>query len=528
MPHRLQSIRCSNSLFSGIVVSCMLLQAIAITAGHAQTPAVAPGPTDASAAAGTPSPTAASAATGTPTVGSTLMADAPSPAGSPGSAPGSGDSAATHGGAAAGAPPKPPQAGTPMGLQPSLGIGISPIKNVLGPHFSPFVEARIRFEDRISRGFGELATIDPTDILCRLRFGLIWQDGANTGLVQFQGADTFPLQSGGKQSNRHADIHQLFYNRSDLLDGKLNIRVGRQELSYGDERLIGTGNFLQSPRTFDAARLVIGSPGNTLDLFGSHTVAFLTPQPQFYFSGLWKSWSSTKSGEFDLFYLRKDNDQFVDLHRNTFGTYLRHPVTKAFGVEFDGVGQIGTEASKDVGAYAGHLMLSEKVTPPSALSAPLKNLTFYGEGDYASGTGTKAGGDSGTFDPLFATPHGKFGQIDYQSWKNMTEIRVGAASQPVAGLTTSIDVLSFGLASAHDFWYRANYAPFFTAIQQDRTKSYGTDVGRELDLAATYRANRHATFYGGVFTFFPGSFVKNVTGKSDSSTWFFMQSTLTY
>src|SRR5205823_12321705 len=52
-------------------------------------------------------------------------------------------------------------------------------------------------------------------------------------------------------------------------------RVGRQELGFGDQRLLGASNWTNAARTFDAARVTIRSTSAQIDLFGASLVRIL-------------------------------------------------------------------------------------------------------------------------------------------------------------------------------------------------------------------------------------------------------------
>src|SRR6202030_1489641 len=50
------------------------------------------------------------------------------------------------------------------------------------------------------------------------------------------------------------DLRQAFAEIGDVEKMHFGLRVGRQELKFGDERILGISNWLNTPRTFDAGR----------------------------------------------------------------------------------------------------------------------------------------------------------------------------------------------------------------------------------------------------------------------------------
>lgn len=169
--------------------------------------------------------------------------------------------------------------------------------------------------------------------------------------------------------------------------------------------------------------------------------------------------------------------------------------------------------------------MTENLQTMRAFRKAPRSLTLLEEVNYATGT-SKATGDGGTFDNLFPSNHDKYGYMDYQSWRNMKELRLGLSAQPTKTLGASADYHRFGLASAHGCWYSAAGTPMLPA--QKRAIDYGTDTGSEVDATATYKPSIRVAWYGGISEFYPGSFQQRVQGKASPSTWLFLQTTLTY
>src|SRR6266850_3464545 len=69
-----------------------------------------------------------------------------------------------------------------------------------------------------------------------------------------------------------ADLHQAFVQIGNPKLFPLVAKVGRQELIYGDERLIGQSDWTNVRRTFDAAKLRYEVEGFWVDAFVSHPV----------------------------------------------------------------------------------------------------------------------------------------------------------------------------------------------------------------------------------------------------------------
>ena len=91
-----------------------------------------------------------------------------------------------------------------------------------------------------------------------------------------------------------ADLHQAFVQIGNPKLFPLIAKIGRQELSYGDERLIGQSDWTNVRRTFDAAKLRYEVEGFWVDAFVSHPVViwndhFNESDSHDWFSGIYAS-----------------------------------------------------------------------------------------------------------------------------------------------------------------------------------------------------------------------------------------------
>jgi hypothetical protein len=68
------------------------------------------------------------------------------------------------------------------------------------------------------------------------------------------------------------DLSQAYIEIGDLDKGAVSERAGRQELAFGDDRLLGNANWLNTARSFDALRGTIRHSGFRSDLFAACVV----------------------------------------------------------------------------------------------------------------------------------------------------------------------------------------------------------------------------------------------------------------
>ncbi|MEO5951717.1 MAG: alginate export family protein, partial [Chloroflexia bacterium] len=133
-------------------------------------------------------------------------------------------------------------------------------------------EFRSRFEGRT--GFNFQPGNDDAYSLIRIRANIAllptpWLE------VFFQGQDS---RVGGIDASRPlgifkdpADIRQA-YVRFGPAGGPIKLTVGRQLLNYGSQRILGPLDWTNNSRTWDAAKLEIGTTDAKVDLFVSSVV----------------------------------------------------------------------------------------------------------------------------------------------------------------------------------------------------------------------------------------------------------------
>src|SRR5260370_19044046 len=68
------------------------------------------------------------------------------------------------------------------------------------------------------------------------------------------------------------DLRMAYLEVGDPQEKTFGLRAGRQELNFGDQRLVGSINYSNTARTFDAVRLTLRHGGYRVDAFASTVV----------------------------------------------------------------------------------------------------------------------------------------------------------------------------------------------------------------------------------------------------------------
>lgn len=314
------------------------------------------------------------------------------------------------------------------------------------------------------------------------------------------------------------DLRMAF---ADVGDAKtpVAVRVGRQELVYGEQRLVGHVSWLNAARTFDGAKVTFRTPAFSVDAFGASVVrivdgAFDKSGNGNRFAGAYAT--TTKliplgAVEPYIFWrrdvnLRTETATFGDLRHTTMGVRLagRMPGRLDYGVEM--AAQRGSLGTDNVEAWAGHWQLRESLPGAAA-------VRLVGEYNYASGDADPTDGVRGTFDQLYPTPHDKYGLADQFGWKNIHHLRGGVEFTPVRGLPMTANYHSWWLAETRDGIYTAGSAPFARVI----TGAASRHVGQELDVQVTRALMPQIQLAAGYAHIFTGDFLKQTTPGASCS-----------
>lgn len=342
-------------------------------------------------------------------------------------------------------------------------------------------------------------------------------------LIEFQDVRGWGSEPSTVSVTPNTGLHQGFvdFHAFEWLD----VRIGRQELSYGEDRLIGNLEWAQSARAFDGifARFTASS-SFTIDAFGMllKPPAWLTADAtgtRFHnsgssFAGLY---SRARFGEFgfDVYALGLFEDlataatgALKDNNRLTLGA--RGFVTLGnFFVVGEGVFQTGTSGDNLVlaGAFA-----AKATYVFSVWGSPYIGAEFSG----ASGDGDPTDTVDHTFNQLFPTAHIHLGYMDLVAWSNVIAPHTVIGFRPW-GAHVWLDVHQFNAWDPRAAWIQANGTTVFLAADATRTAS---NMGTEVDVNVTVPLFQNFAVAANFSTLFPGA---NAASKGTSpATWGFL------
>ena len=391
-------------------------------------------------------------------------------------------------------------------------------------------EERVRFESRNNNfDFNQkVKTVnDSSWLLQRARLGVKfaatdWLTFYVQGQSAFEFGNARPKVPGalGAEGDNPIDLYQAWIR---LGDKNFNATIGRQLLSYGDERLVGAFDWNNLGRSFDGVKVHYGTDTWNIEAFTSSVVVQkrdVFDQSDLFdgndtgrgqiFSGLY--FSSTglipvQTTDFYAFELHEDY-KTGDTDFVTLGTRMKGDPKKLGGFDYETemAVQTGKVKGKDLGAFAGHWGAGYNWTGNSW--KPRIGLEY----NYATGDGNAADGKVGTFQNLFPTNHPFYGTADFFSWQDIHNPAVSFSVQPTDKIKVKLDYHLFWLADTHDAWYRANGV---TQVRPINPKADGF-VGSELDLNAMWKATKNVSVGAGYSHFFSGKYAKATGAASDA------------
>lgn len=396
-----------------------------------------------------------------------------------------------------------------------------PVPNRLNEVMPAWLRVRGEFRERVE-GFdnaGFNPTRDDMYFLSRFRFNAATTSKYIGTTVQLQDARVGKKTVGPTTAPFRAPFDlRLAYADVGTAASKVLARVGRQELPFGDQRLVGPSGWTNAARTFDAAKVTFKTPALQLDVFGASVVRIL--DGEFDKSGNGNRFAGAYATSAKVIpkglvepyvYWRRDVNQRAEtgalgsLRQVTSGARLvgRMPAALDYNVEL--AAQTGSLGSDRVSAWAGHWQLRHTL--------PVKKMTPHvtGEYNFASGDSNPTDGTRGTFDHLYPTAHDKYGLADQVGWRNIHHVRAGFDVSPFKATPITVNYHSYWLAESRDALYAAGGA----VLARVPAGAASRKVGQELDVQVSRPLTPQLALAAGYSHLFAGPFLKEATpGRS--------------
>ena len=402
---------------------------------------------------------------------------------------------------------------------PNPGGWLFPITN-LNESLPAWIQFGGQFRNRVESqdGFHFAATDDVYD-LTQLRVGLYLQP---TGWFKVVGV----TQDSRVFFNHHVpnaspyqnlwDVREAYAQFGGSTRGWVDFAVGRQILSFGDERVIGPSDWSNMGRTFDALKLDLHHAGVKVSIFAAsviiardgvidhhlagnnlygiysgftHWIPHATVEPYV----LWR----VAPGDVHL----SENAGLGHLDEVTGGARIAGTLPAGFDYDVEMNKQTGSLGRYTIDAWGGHWNAGYTFTQAAVRPRP------FVEYNYASGNKNPNGNSWGTHDQIYPSAHDKMDFADQFGWRNIKDLRTGVSEKLGTKWELTEVFNDIWLATRKDALYN-NSGSIAVAAHPGASSSH---VGIELDLVAAYRQNRHVTFGFGFAHLFAGRFLQEAT-----------------
>lgn len=329
-------------------------------------------------------------------------------------------------------------------------------------------------------------------------------------MLQVQDVRTWGLESdtlGDFQADGF-DLHQGWVRF--LVGGDLSIKVGRMELAYDNERIMGAVAWTQQARSFDAVRLAWEPHFMQIHAFYAVLAQQDTLLTGTQLGGLWLKARAWKFFQPSLLYLF-DFNTATERYRHTVGAHI---TGKAAGFSYTGefyyqAGSQKTETStQSIQSFLAAFSVAYKI--PVATGPTIRLFA-----DFVSGDDNPTDAVYRSFDTLFATNHKFYGLADFflnlpvhTKQRGLMDMGASLGLSPTKGLKLNLSYHYFRLFHP---------APDLNGQEQQ-------ELGSELDFVISYGFLKgHASVAAGYSIVLPTAGFA-VLGKGDQPEhWFFLQ-----
>ena len=269
--------------------------------------------------------------------------------------------------------------------------------------------------------------------MLRSRFGARVEPTRGLSFV-LQLQDSRVLGTEGNRATTPLDVFDLHQGYLQLVapwrGNEVGLRAGRQEIAFGNERLVGAVNWSNTGRTFDGARVSIAPPGpagadrwsvtgfaavmeENGRRFGATTTS-TAPAPDHLVLGAYASRGAPAASGADVTVLYDGGARyrsFSDAHRTTADARVRAPLPLAFRVELEGAAQTGAQAY--VPATGSPTAQSVRAWLAAArIAHPIGRGTATAGIDLLSGDDSPTDARYSAFGTMFGTNHPFYGLLD--------------------------------------------------------------------------------------------------------------------
>jgi hypothetical protein len=336
-----------------------------------------------------------------------------------------------------------------------------------------------------------------------------------SAFIQFQDVRTFGTNSLVEDGSNAARIHQAYI--TGLIPGGLALKIGRQEWSFGSERIIGNDDWNQMGQAFDGLDLTWRYKDYIVAdaLFALLDERAAADGDDKFLGGLYLTTPILDPMAIDLYYLYH-HDPRIGAKRNfsTLGGRIggRLPWHKALLFDLEATVQFGTVSEGDPGdqlsvenshlAAAYHIMLGYEIP---VLTAPtIKAFFLSASGDPNRSPVDPANDEHTAYLPLFPSRHVMLGRMDTFAQSNIWSAGAELSLTPYQGVRVELQYHFLSLVDEY-----GDIPGGHGMVTQNRIYPSAKDIGNEIDISAVWDVNANFALGGGYSVLLPGAAIED-------------------
>ena len=332
--------------------------------------------------------------------------------------------------------------------------------------------------------------------------------------VQMQDSRVWGMEGATLTDTKNVDLHQGYVEMGNLFNSDFSLTVGRKEISYGSQRVIGPNGWNNVSRAFDGVNVKYKSEGFWIDAFrytinAQNNLAVGYPYTSkmdvtYSLYGLWANIAMSPKTKLDVYGL-------YDADLTKVGVDNKYEKYTAGVTYWGNYGELSTTVDA---IYQGGTYTAAANTPLDIsaylitfkLQYDAKPFTTSIHADIHSGTSAEeiAKGKDAKYQ-IFDAPHGSkhifYGGMDYFNTSANNMVEYGLMDIYLRLIHKEADSPFSAQLDAHYFMSQNPY----TIAGEEKS-----DLGIEFDLLLNYQVAKGIGFELGNCVMLPGEVTKNI------------------
>jgi len=406
-----------------------------------------------------------------------------------------------------------------VALAPALAAQSPEPRNLLSRDLPEWLDLGVTMRTRVEsrRGLNYAAPFDDSSLLNRARFEVAVRPAESWRVfAQLQDSRSVGLAEGRSRTGTDdpVDIRQLWVEAgAEPRREGWRLRLGRQRLIFGDERILAERNWNNVAPTWDGARFALATARDRVDLFA---VAQVDNDPDDIdgalsgtrVAGFYGSIGSALDGaRIEPYWFYNDRprisgvlfDSAAGIH--TYGARLAGEFAHNADYDLEITGQRGHAVGLRQSGWSGYCELGLR---PFERRWKPRLFAIY---ERASGDRDPGDGRSGTFDSGLGKRHSHLGAADAVGRSNLSTLETGVEAAPSPSLSLRLAYHRFHVASRFDGVYRTNG---LIAVRAPEGGASASRIGDEVDLILKWAPPAGWwSLEGGYGRFFAGPFLED-------------------